>query len=89
MVSKIVHNSEIYGLWFFSPFLTHCLSVDLPFGRMPRSRHQLHIWGVGGASPGLSGFRDAKGEGEDKSDSAGLLVGPAIHRHTYRSDMQM
>lgn len=67
----------------FFPLPNHYLSVDLPFGRMPRSRHQLHIWGVGEASPGLSGFRDAKGEGEDKSDSAGLLVGPAMHRRNY------
>lgn len=45
---------------------------------MSKSRGQLHIWGLRRVSCGLAGFRDAKGEGDDKSDSAGLLVGLAI-----------
>ena len=62
IVSKFPHNYEIYDLWF-CPSLAHYLSsgtAGLPLCRRPRRKGQLHTWGLGGASRGFTGFRDAK-----------------------------
>lgn len=59
----------------------------LSFLQEAKERDQLHNWGVGGASCAFTGLRDAKGEGEDKPDSAGFLVSPAICRLKCFLDM--